>query len=125
VLIGIGELPQAQLSSLSGMQLERAAADPAQPDAAAQYDQAAHTVRVFDRAFSGGMTRLGRAGRPLQFAAHAVAHEVGHALDLGPLRTTAAATEAAQQALLAEFGTGGTSFTRPGRGAPAAPASTS
>ena len=118
VLIGIGELPQAQLSSLSGMSFERASADATHPDTAAHYDQAAHTVRVFDRAFSGGMTRLGRAGRPLQFAAHAVAHEVGHALDLGPLRTTAAATEAAQQALLAEFGTGGTSFTVPGRGAP-------
>jgi hypothetical protein len=113
VLIGLGEIPEAQLSALGALQIERAANDPLHPDAAAHYDQAAHTMRIFDSAYSGGMTRMGRAGRPLQFAAHAVVHEVGHALDLSSLRTTAVATTAAQNALLAEFGTGGTNFEIP------------
>lgn len=119
VLIGLSEIPDGVLSSLGNLRFERAGApDARHPDAAAEYDQATHTIRVFNRAFQGGMTRLGRAGHVLTFAAHAVVHEVGHALDLHALRTTAAATDAAQQALLAEFGTGGTNFRIPGRGAP-------
>jgi hypothetical protein len=113
VLIGLGEIPDGQLSALGALHFERAPSDPLHPDAAANYDQSVHTVHVFDRAYSARMTRLGRAGHTLQYAAHAVVHEVGHALDLSALRTTAAATSAAQQALLAEFGTGGTSFEIP------------
>jgi hypothetical protein len=110
MLIGLGEIPEARLATLSGLRFERASSDPEHPDEAAHYDQSTHTVRVFDRAYGGGLTRLGRAGRPLTFAAHAVAHEIGHALDLAPLRTTAAATAAAQEALLA-----GTSYEIPHR----------
>ena len=115
VLIGLGEIPEDRLATLTGLRFERASSDPEHPDEAAHYDQTTHTVRVFDRAYSGGMTRLGRAGRTLTFAAHATAHEIGHALDLASLRTTAAATAAAQEAMLAEFGTGGLSYEIPHR----------
>lgn len=118
VLIGLGEVPEGQLAALSGLRFERRSDDPAHPDAAAHYDQTAHTVRVFDRAFASGLTRMGRGGRVLRFAAFAVVHEVGHAHDLRALRTTAVATEAAQQALLAEFGTGGTGYRIPAQSAP-------
>ena len=107
VLIGLGEMPEAQLRTLGNLRFERQPSDAAHADAAAHYDQAAHTVRVFDLAYAGSMTRFGRGGRVLKFAAHSVIHELGHAHDLSPLRTTAAATGAAQAALLAEFGTGG------------------
>jgi hypothetical protein len=113
VLIGVTEVPEAQLASLRNLRFERQAADPEHPRAAADYDQTTHTVRVFDRAYSGGMMRQGRPGRVLTFAAHSIVHELGHALDLTPLRTTAAATATAQQALLAEFGTGGTGYSIP------------
>lgn len=118
VLIGLGEIPEAQLRTLGNLRFERQPSDPADPAAAAHYDQAAHTVRVFDLAYGSSMTRFGRAGHAIKFAAHSVIHEVGHALDLTPLRTAAAGTDAAQAALLKEFGTGGTGFRIPGRGAP-------
>ncbi len=115
VLIGLGEIPEAHLSPLGALRFEQVSSDPQDSSAAAHYDQSVHTVRVFDRAYNSGLTRMGRAGRPLKFAAHAVAHEVGHARDLSSLRTTAAATSAAQSALLAEFGTGGTGPSIPNR----------
>ena len=118
VLIGLGEMPETSLAALGNLRFERQADDPAHPDAAAHYDQSAHTVRVFDRAFAGGSTRLGRGGRALQYAALAVIHEVGHAHDLGALRTAGAATATAQAAVLAEFGTGGTGYRIPGSGRP-------
>lgn len=118
VLIGAGEIPEAQLSALSGLRFVQEPASAAHPRAAAEYDQATHTVHVFDNAYSSGMMRMGRAGHVLQFAAHAIAHEIGHARDLSSLRTTAAATTAAQDALMAEFGTGGGSYTVPGAGHP-------
>lgn len=106
VLIGLAEIPEAQLTTLGNLRFERQSSDPQHADEAGHYDQAAHTIRLFDTAFSAGRTRFGRNGRLLKFAAHAVAHEVGHALDLSAIRTTAAATEAAQSALTGEFGTG-------------------
>jgi len=73
---------------------------------------------VFDRAFRGGMQRFGRGDRPLTSAAFSVVHELGHALDLSSLRTAAAATQTAQEALIAEFGTGGTGYEIPRRNEP-------
>jgi hypothetical protein len=115
VLIGLSQIPEPQMTVLRGLHFERGGVDPASPRVAANYDQTAHTITVFDPAFSGGQARLGTGAWPLTFAVAAVVHEVGHAIDLGVLRTSAAATEAAQQALLAEFGTGGGHYRIPGR----------
>jgi hypothetical protein len=118
VLIGLAQIPDARLTGLSGLSFARAAASASNPDAGAEYDQSAHTITVFDRAFSTGLMRLGSGAQPLGFGSASIVHEIGHALDLAALRTTAAATEAAQAALLATFGTGGTGFRIPARGAP-------
>lgn len=115
VLIGLGEIPDAHLSSLGNLRFERHSSNSARPDAAADYDQTGHTIRVFDRAYSGGSTRVGRPGRVLTIASYTIVHEVGHALDLYPLRTAASATSTAQDALLAEFGTGGGAYRIPHR----------
>ncbi len=119
VLIGLSEIPEAHLRALGALRFQRVGAHPTNPDAAGDYNQTTHTVRLFDRAFAAGIARMGRGGRVLTFAAHAVIHEVGHAHDLSALRTTAAATAAAQAALLAAFGTGGGGFTIPDPRAPA------
>ena len=118
VLIGLSQVPEAQLGTLRGLRFARAGVDPADPLTGGTYDLLTHTLTLFDPAFGGGLTRLGTGARPLTIAASSVVHEIGHALDQNALRTTAAATEAAQQALLAEFGTGGGGFRIPGRGAP-------
>ena len=113
VLIGLSRIPDARLGTLGNLRFARAGSDPDHPDAAGHYDQAAHTIRLFDRAFSSGLTRLGTGERPLTLAAHAVVHEVGHALDLSALRTTAAATATAERGLLGQFGTGGRGYRIP------------
>lgn len=121
VLIGLSEIPEAHLRSLGPLKFERVKGphpEKDQKDAAGAYDQKTHTVRIFDPAFSGGIARMGRAGRVLTFAAYSVIHEVGHAHDLAALRVTAAATVAAEKALLAEFGTGGREFSIPDRRSP-------
>jgi hypothetical protein len=110
VLIAIGEIPEAQLATLGNLRFVRQPAHATNPDAAGDYDQITHTVRLFDRAFSGSMTRFGRPGRVLRFGAQAAAHEIGHAFDLAALRTAAAATTRAEAAFTREFGTGNVTF---------------
>lgn len=119
VLIGLSEVPDTQLSQLSGLTFERNAVDAEDPAAGGHYDQSVHAIRIFDRAYSSGLTRLGSGTRPLSIAAFSTIHEIGHALDLADLRTTADTTTAAQNALLAEFGTGGTGYSIPDRRDPA------
>ncbi len=118
VLIGVSEIPQGQLTSLGNLRFQRRSVDREDPDTAGHYDQTTHTIHIFDRAYSSGSTRLGRTGRVLTFAAHSVVHEIGHALDLSALRTTAAATATAENALLREFGTGDRNFRIPAANAP-------
>jgi hypothetical protein len=118
VLVGLAQMPDARLRGLSGLRFTRAAASATAPDASAEYDQTTRTISVFDRAFpSGGLARQGSGAQPLRLGSSAVVHEIGHALDLAALRTTGNATEAAQAALLAVFGTGGTGFRIPAPGA--------
>jgi hypothetical protein len=106
VLIGVSQLPDADLSSLRGLRFARRARSASRRDAAGHYDQAHHRITLFDPAFRSGFVAVGAGGRPLSAAAYAVMHESGHALDLGALRRTMAAERAAQSALLAAFGTG-------------------
>lgn len=118
VLIGVSEIPQGQLTSLGNLRFQRESVDHEDPNAAGHYDQSTHTIHIFDRAYSSGSIRLGRTGCVLTFAAHSVVHEIGHALDLSALRTTAAATEAAENTLLSEFGTGERNYRIPAANAP-------
>lgn len=114
VLIGLGEIAAAQLKPLGALNFQRRrGADPTNPDAAANYDQASHTVNVFDLAYAASVSRAGRPGKVISEAARSVAHEIGHANDLNTLRTTAAASERAEKALLAEFGTADGGFRIP------------
>ena len=115
VLIGLSEVPDGQLTSLGALKFQRSDTDPTTPKAGGDYSQTTHTIRLFNAAYSGGLVRLGSGVRPLSFAAASIVHEIGHALDLSTLRTTAIDTEAAQDALLAKFGTGGGGYDIPHR----------
>lgn len=110
VLIGLGEIPESQLSSLGALSFTRRAAHATSPTTLAEYTTNDHTVTVFDRAYSNSIARQGRAGRVLKAAAFSVAHEVGHAQDFSTLRTTSAANQVAQAALVNQFGTGGNNW---------------
>lgn len=120
VLIGLSEIPDARLTPLDGLRFEREDASAEDPEAAGDYSMEEHRLRLFDRAFNDeSVTRLGTGARPLSYAAAAVVHEVGHALDRADLRTTLAATTAAEDAILQHFGTGGRQYDIPARNDPA------
>ncbi len=105
-LIGVGEAPDSHLSGLSGLTFKREGAHPTSPSTSGEYRINLHEIAVFDRAYNSSISRLGRAGRTLKGAAYTVVHELGHAADWRALRTTATATKTAENAMLAEFGTG-------------------
>jgi Domain of unknown function (DUF4157) len=125
VLIGLSQLPDTQLTSLRSLTFERHAVDPDDPDAAGHYDQENHALRIFDNAYAADLdidlTRAGNGAHPIGLAAASVVHEISHALDLRSLRSNAAATDVAENAMLAAFGTGGRNFRAPLRNDPSRP----
>jgi len=110
VLIGLAEIPESQLSSLGALNVVRSSTHPTSPTTSGEYSTGGHTLTMFDPAYTGSISRQGRAGRILKSAAFTVAHEIGHAQDLNVLRTTQATTKTAQDALVSQFGTGPNSW---------------
>lgn len=88
VLEAIAQLPDSQLSPVDGITFRRDREDPKDPKTAGNYSPDSHSITMFDRAFRASATRFGVPGKGVSnFAVDAVAHEVGHAVDLLPLRT--------------------------------------
>lgn len=110
VLIGLGEIPESQLSGLGALNVVRASTHPTNPSTSGEYSTDGHTLTMFDPAYAGSISRQGRAGRILKAAAFTVAHEIGHAQDMNVLRTTQDTTKNAQDALIGQFGTGPNSW---------------
>ena len=83
----LDQIPDAQLSVVDGLAFDRKPADPTDPKVGGHYDQKTHTVTMFDRAFGSTETRLKGAGTTASDeATRAIVHEIGHAIDLAPLR---------------------------------------
>ena len=83
----IAQIPDAQLSVVDGLAFDRRPADASDPTAAGHYDQITHTVTMFDLAFGATQTRTKGAGTTTSSpVTRAIAHEIGHAIDLAPLR---------------------------------------
>lgn len=88
VLIGLAQIPDHHLSALGTLTFARLSASTVDPGRSGEYTTASHEVRVFNPAFSSGLTRMGTGDDPISRAAATVVHEIGHALDLDDLRTT-------------------------------------
>jgi hypothetical protein len=96
----IAEIPDAQLSVIDGLAFERKPAHPTDPTAGGNYDSSTHTVTMFDLAFAGTDTRTKGAGTTAASAAtRAIAHEIGHAIDLASLRKATVAHDKARAAV--------------------------
>jgi hypothetical protein len=95
----IAQIPDAQLSVVDGLAFDRQPADANDPTAAGHYDQATHTVTMFDLAFVGTQTRTKGAAATSSAATRAIAHEIGHAIDLAPLRKAGLAKDKADAAV--------------------------
>lgn len=95
-------IPDAQLALVGGLKFARDTVKKSDPDAAGDYDPKTHTVTMFDRAFAASETRFKGAGAVTATpATRAIVHEIGHAIDLAPLRKAGAEKDKADAAAAA------------------------
>jgi Domain of unknown function (DUF4157) len=93
-------IPDAQLALVSGLKFARDTAKKTDPTAAGDYDPKTHTVTMFDRAFEASEVRFKGAGTVTASpATRAIAHEIGHAIDLVALRKAGADKDKADAAV--------------------------
>jgi hypothetical protein len=96
----IAQIPDAQLSVIDGLAFDRQPADAKDPTVGGHYDSKTHTVTMFDLAFAGTDTRtLGAGATTSSAATRAIAHEIGHAIDLAALRKATLGRERADAAV--------------------------
>jgi len=105
LLQAIAQVPDGMLTPVDGLTFDRATEDPTDPDAGGAYDPDTHTITMYDRGFGSSMTRFGTpgAGGVSTDAVRNVIHEIGHAIDLLPLRQAWTSYEQAQDARHAAF----------------------
>ena len=104
LLGAIARLPDAMLSPIDGLRFERHNAHPTKPEVGGDYNPDTHTVQIFDRAFTASQTRTGAPGAgQADTATSSILHEIGHAIDLQPLRQAWSRLESAQTALRTAF----------------------
>lgn len=104
LLAAIAQIPDSMLSPVDGIGFERQSVHPTNPDTGGEYDPKNHTITMFDKAFGTSMTRFGMPAAGLaNLTMQNVIHEIGHAIDLLPLRQTWSQLEQAQDALHTAF----------------------
>jgi hypothetical protein len=84
----IDQAPDSHLAVVSGIRFRRDTADKKDPLVAGHYDSKTHAITMYDWAFSRSQVRSKASGATASSeATRAILHELGHAIDLAPLRT--------------------------------------
>jgi hypothetical protein len=87
LLAAILLIPNSILSPVDGITFSRDRADMSDPEVAGNYNPDTHTITIFDRAFAVSQATFGEPGVSVSTdTVRAVVHEIGHAVDLLPLR---------------------------------------
>lgn len=87
LLAAISQVPDSLLSPVDKLDFRRQSVNATDPKVGGHYDPDAHAVTMFDVAFDASMMRVGAPGAGLATdAVHSIMHEIGHAIDLLPLR---------------------------------------
>jgi hypothetical protein len=101
----VATIPDSHLALVTGLKVRRRPDHEApEPDVAGHYNPTTHTVTMFDRAFASAQnvtvnpSAAGGATKT-SYATRAMVHEIGHAVDLAPLRSAYAAEAAADAAV--------------------------
>ncbi len=117
----ISLVPDSHLAIVDGLRFARGSVHPTKPDVGGNYNPATHTITMFDKAFKATEVTFQDAGGAVRtsYATRAIVHEIGHAVDLAPLRTARNAQDKADAAVagLAKKypdGQGGYSYPRGG-----------
>lgn len=112
LLIGVGEIPDGLLLPVDGLIFERRQIVNQDPNLRSEYDIRTHTVYLYTMGYPDdpirlpplvNRTRLGNYWGMLSLASHLVLHEVGHALDLSPLRIAHERWRMARDSLITQF----------------------
>jgi hypothetical protein len=83
----LAQVPDAQLSVVDGLTFKREQKHPTDPTEAGHYDPKSHSITMYDLAFKGSQTKVKGAGTVASDdATRAIVHEIGHAIDLAPMR---------------------------------------
>lgn len=82
----VSEIPASHLAKVKGLTFATDTAHPTKPDVAGDYNQKTHTVTMYNRAFKDAQNKYEQGTVATSFAARAIIHEIGHAIDLAPLR---------------------------------------
>lgn len=101
----IAQVPASQLALVKGLKFARDARHPTKPSVAGDYSSKTHTVTMYDNAFDSSAVVFDEAGVTTSAAARYIVHEIGHAVDLAPLKDAWAAKEAADKAVNDAAGT--------------------
>ena len=101
----IAQIPDNLLTPVDGLTFNRAAVSPTNPSAGGDYEPHTHTITMYDLSFTASLTRFGTpgAGGISSNAVRDIAHEIGHAIDLRPLRQVWTNLEQAREALRLAF----------------------
>jgi len=102
-LAAIDKIPDAILSPVDGISFARDTASKTDPKAGGDYNPDTHTITMYDRAFPATSTRFGKPGEVSDDTVRSVEHEIGHAVDLLPLRKAWANFEQKKDALKTAF----------------------
>jgi hypothetical protein len=92
-------VPDAALALVNGVTFGRASVHPSNPDAGGEYDESAHTITMYDKAFQAsvpgvgtrnldqlGARNVGRDGEVSDESSRLIAHEIGHAINYVPVK---------------------------------------
>jgi hypothetical protein len=94
----IALVPDTHLAIVRGLRFaRRSKPEEADADEAGHYDPKTHTVVMFDSAFTASAERFAGGGVATTSATRAIVHEIGHAVDLQPLRAAWGDVQAAQK----------------------------
>lgn len=96
----IAQAPDSHLAVVTGIRFRRDTADKTDPQVAGHYDPKTHSITMYDRAFSASQVRSkGTGATASSEATRAILHEIGHAIDLAPLRNADVAKTKADTAV--------------------------
>jgi hypothetical protein len=100
----IAKVPASHLAIVKGLKFRRDTTHKPDPKVAGHYNEETHTVVMFDKAFVDTQVVFDEAGAATSYAAKQIIHEIGHAVDLAPLRAAWATSKKAREEMNAKAG---------------------
>ena len=94
----ISQTPASHLAIVKGLRVIVSSATPADAKEAGHYDPEKHAITMFANAFKATDVRFTNNGVATSYATRALLHEIGHAIDLAPLRAATLRQKSAQTA---------------------------